>query len=117
MADGAVKPGGIWSEGLFAYLIFEIKDEQGLEGILSFGAWLYTARSSIKNRYHPSTSPSRGPPTHLPQTVHQIHSLAKPTNRSVNLSGESSRGINLIFTYAVYADKLLSIDLVLEPHA
>jgi len=36
-ADGAVKPGGVWLEGLFAYLIVDIKDEPGLGGDPSCG--------------------------------------------------------------------------------
>jgi len=32
MADGPTKPGGVWLEDLFAYLILEIKNEPGLGG-------------------------------------------------------------------------------------
>ena len=32
VADKAAKPDGIWFEGLFAYLIFELNNEQGLGG-------------------------------------------------------------------------------------
>ena len=32
IADGKAKPYGIWFEGLFAYLIFEMKNEPGLGG-------------------------------------------------------------------------------------
>jgi hypothetical protein len=32
IADGKAKPDGVWFEGLFAYLIFEMKNEPGLGG-------------------------------------------------------------------------------------
>ena len=32
MADGAVKPYGAWFEGSFVYMIFQLKNEPGLEG-------------------------------------------------------------------------------------
>ena len=92
VADGAAKPDGIWLKESFAYLIFELKNEQGMFG----DPFLHTliVYSKIVSQKNVTPSPPQDSSTNAPRTVCQIHSPIEPAHRFANPGRESSRGID-----------------------
>ncbi|KAF9782056.1 hypothetical protein BJ322DRAFT_1212559 [Thelephora terrestris] len=92
IADGKAKPDGVLFEGPYACLIFELKNEPGLGGD-PFLQSLVVYEKVIKHQYSGFTSRSNFPVVLL------------------SMAGNCLVVSTAIYTDAVYADKLLTIDL------
>ena len=112
MSGGVVEPGRVWFEGPFAYLIFELKNEPGLGGIRFYRVWPYTIRSSNKRRYNSYPHPVGGPST-------EYSEFCRWSNLPVvtlSMAGNHLKVSSAVFTDAVYADRLLLLDLRFGPY-
>lgn len=115
-ADGGVKPLGAWLEGLFAYLIFRQKDEQGLEGDPFLQSLLVYSKMISEKHVKPFPLPV----TLLLTCLKQYAELIPRSNLPIvllDITGNRLEVSAAIFTNAIYADKLLSIELMLGTHA
>ncbi|KAF9793479.1 hypothetical protein BJ322DRAFT_132244 [Thelephora terrestris] len=96
VASGSTIPDGLWLEGPFAYMIFELKNEPGLGGD-PFLQSLVVYGNAVKQIVN-----------HLSRSNFPVVLLSMAGNNLVVSTA--------IYTDAVYADKLLSIDLHLGSH-
>ncbi|KAF9784366.1 hypothetical protein BJ322DRAFT_844770 [Thelephora terrestris] len=96
VASGSAIPDGLWLEGPFAYMIFELKNEPGLGGD-PFLQSLVVYGNVVKQIVN-----------HLSRSNFPVVLLTMAGNNLVVSTA--------IYTDAVYADKLLSIDLHLGSH-
>jgi len=99
MADGTVTPGGVWMEGRFAYLIFELQNTPGLGGD-PFLQGLAVYNKIIKQEEYSKFCLRSNLPVVL-----------------LSMAGNRLEVATAVFTDAVYVDKLLSLDLHLGLHA
>ena len=87
-ADGSAKSDGVWFEGPFAYLIFQLTNEPGLGGdpflqtLAAYGEIIQQKEVSLL-----FLSPVCSSSTESPQTVLQILFTVKSTRHSVVHSG------------------------------
>ena len=110
-------PDAAWLEGPFTYLIFELKNEQGLggdpflQGLLTYGK--VTARPTVcsLSLLYPTCPPLN--------RIIQYNSVRQLSNLPVILLTIAGNVLILstaIFTNEMYADELLSIKLHFGPH-
>ena len=99
-ADGSAKSDGVWFEGPFAYLIFQLTNEPGLGGdpflqtLAAYGEIIQQKEVSLLSL---SLSPVCSSSTESPQTVLQILFTVKSTRHSVVHSGGPPRRLNCHF--------------------
>ena len=88
---------------------------RGWEGIHSCRVWLYTVISLSKKRYHP-LPPAGGPSTDYHKQYSEFCLRSNLPVVLLSMAGNHFEVSTAIFTEAVYADKLLSLDLSLGSH-
>ena len=107
---------GIRFEGVFAYLILELTNEQGLGGEPFLQSSVVYCK--VVNQWQvPSPLPLSDPSINLPQQYAEFILRSNLPIILLSLAGNRLEVSTAIFTNAVCADKLLSIDLLLGPHA
>jgi len=93
--QGTVRPGGVWLEDFFAYLVVETKNEQGLgrnpfiQGLIVYGK--VVAQEKVISPSRPFGS------AEVPPTVSPVRWVVKPTGCSARPGEEPSRCISCHF--------------------
>jgi len=117
MAGGAIIPDGVWFKGSAVYMIFELKNEPGLGGDPSLQCLAVYAKILQQKEVSPPSHLVGGPSTKLPRK--QYSEFSSRSNLPVvliSIAGNRLEVSTAVFTDAVYADKLLSLELRLGPH-
>ena len=115
IAGGSAKPNGILLEGSFACLIFELKNEPGLEGD-PFLQSLVVYDKIINHEVSFRSPPLHGPAVKLPLQYSGFITQSNFPVVLLTMAGNYLVVSTAVYTDAVYADKLLSIDLHLGSH-
>ena len=116
LAGGSAKPDGVWMEGLFAYLIIEMKNEPGLGGDpLLRGLVVYS--KIVGHEEVLPFPPVLFTPLRCPKQYAQFLGQSNLPVVLLAIAGNRLVISTAIYTDSIYADEVLSVKLYLGPHA